>query len=271
MFRDCPRFEELKDKISSELFEVNGRVSTLKQFTESLSRFLDNSDIDVNANVVQNINKKALTNIEVVNELLKNVNEDVKEIDNIEDSELGKPQIIARDKLIRDSRFSIQESQTAQQQFSKIIKSINAEARGKLNEEQNWTALLQEDEESHQTNNDNTAQRQVNFVIEREPINNEEFAYQQRLIQERDEEITNIERGITELNGIFKDLGAVITHQGMMVDNIEANIYSAVENTAGASQELNKANRMQKRSSRYCLYFLMILVVMLILMILIVI
>ncbi|EGA76860.1 Pep12p [Saccharomyces cerevisiae Vin13] len=101
------------------------------------------------------------------------------------------------------------------------------------------------------------------IVIERDPINNEEFAYQQNLIEQRDQEISNIERGITELNEVFKDLGSVVQQQGVLVDNIEANIYTTSDNTQLASDELRKAMRYQKRTSRWRVYLLIVLLVML--------
>ncbi|KAL3230040.1 Syntaxin PEP12 [Nakaseomyces bracarensis] len=271
-FTDCPEFEPLKDEISQGLFEVNGQVSTLRQFSETLSNFLARGeDIDVNAKVVENINHKAMANITEVNKLLKNINEKVKEIDAIEESSLDRPQVIAREKLLRDANFSLQEFQNVQKRYTGIIKTINDAAKGKLRANQNQAALVQEEEEQQQQQQllHGDKNNQTRFVIEREPINNEEFAYQQRLIQERDEEITNIERSITELNGIFKDLGAVIQQQGIMVDNIEANIYTAADNTVMASNELERARRYQKKSSKWCLYFLIVLVVMLLFMILV--
>lgn len=275
-FTDCPEFEPLKDEISTGLFEVNGQVSTLRQFADTLSNFLDRGDpIDVNAKVVENISQKAVVNINAVNKLLKDINEKVKSIDSIEESSLDRPQVIAREKLLRDASFSILEFQNVQKRYTEIIKSINDTARGKLRETQNQSALLEE-EEREQRQRDQAAPQleddrsQTRFVIEREPINNEEFAYQQRLIRERDQEITNIERSITELNGIFKDLGAVIHQQGIMVDNIEANIYTAADNTVMASTELERARRYQKRSSKWCLYFLIALVVMFLILLLVV-
>lgn len=274
-FTDCPEFEPLKDEISSGLFEVNGQVSTLRHFAETLANFIERGDaIDVNAKVVENINQKAVANINVVNELLKNINEKVKSIEAIEVTSLDRPQVIAREKLLRDASFSLLEFQNVQKKYTGIIKTINDAAKGKLRETQNQSALLQEEEQEQQqrvrAEQLNNGTSQTHFVIEREPINNEEFAYQQRLIQERDEEITNIERSITELNGIFKDLGAVIQQQGIMVDNIEANIYTAADNTVMASNELERARRYQKRSSKWCLYFLIALVVMLLFLILVI-
>ena len=97
------------------------------------------------------------------------------------------------------------------------------------------------------------------MIVEMNPINNEEFVYQQNLIRQRTDEIENIQSSINEINEIFKDLGAVVHQQGILVDNIEANIYSYADNTHAASGELNKAMRNQRRSGRLCFYMLLAL------------
>lgn len=44
-----------------------------------------------------------------------------------------------------------------------------------------------------------------------------ELAYQESLIQEREDEIREIETGIHELSEIFRDLGTLVTEQGGML------------------------------------------------------
>lgn len=44
-----------------------------------------------------------------------------------------------------------------------------------------------------------------------------ELAHQESLIQERENEIREIETGIHELNEIFRDLGTLVTEQGSML------------------------------------------------------
>ena len=44
-----------------------------------------------------------------------------------------------------------------------------------------------------------------------------ELEYQEQLIQEREGEIEEIERGVLELNEIFRDLGTIVTEQQSML------------------------------------------------------
>lgn len=271
-FTDSPEFNVLKEEIVTQLFEINGQISTLQQFISTLESLLKKGN--VSAKVVDKIDKKSVVNIRKVGSLIKNVNEQVQKIDAIEESSLDRPEVIAREKIIRDVHYSLQEFQNTQRKYANVIRDINNRARAALNqeEESNITALREEEEGGSQKQQliPNDKGKKLQITIEREPINNEEFAYQQNLIRQRDQEISNIEEGITELNEIFKDLGNVVQQQGIMVDNIEANIYSTSDNTAMASRELNKAYRSQKSANKWCLYLLAGLLIMLFMLLLIV-
>lgn len=271
-FTDSPEFNVLKEEIVTQLFEINGQISTLQQFISTLESLLKKGN--VSAKVVDKIDKKSVVNIRKVGSLIKNVNEQVQKIDAIEESSLDRPEVIAREKIVRDVRYSLQEFQSTQRKYANVIRDINNRARAALNqeEESNITALREEEEGGLQKQQliPNDKGKKLQITIEREPINNEEFAYQQNLIRQRDQEISNIEEGITELNEIFKDLGNVVQQQGIMVDNIEANIYSTSDNTAMASREVNKAYRSQKSANKWCLYLLAGLLIMLFMLLLIV-
>lgn len=260
-FSDSPEFQTLKEEVAAELFEINGQISTLQQFTTTLKSFIDRGD--VSAKVVERINKRSVAKIEEIGGLIKKVNTSVKKMDAIEEASLDKTQIIAREKLMRDVSYSFQEFQGIQRQFTDVMKQVNERAREFLEatEMANDAALIEE--EQGQNSSISTRIPSSQIVIERDPINNEEFAYQQNLIRQRDQEINNIERGITELNEVFKDLGSVVQQQGVLVDNIEANIYTTSDNTQLASDELRKAMRYQKRTSRWRVYLLIVLLVML--------
>lgn len=266
-FVDSPEFEQFSDEISAKLFEMNGLLSTLQQFVKTLQNKYEQGS--VNTKAVENINKKAVSYTNDISALTKSINELVHKVDAIEETSLDRSQLISREKLTRDVKYSVQVFQTVQSEFAKTTKLINNKAKSALvKEEQGLDEGLREElEDQHQQQQQ---QQQKSVVIEREPINNEEFAYQQNLIRERDQEISNIERGISELNGIFQDLGAIVQQQGHLVDNIETNIYSVGNNTQSAARELNKAMKSQRRSSKWCLYMLAVLSVFLLLMTLVV-
>ena len=241
----------------NNLFEMNGHLSTLQQFIKTLQK--NQSQGNTRSKMIANLDKKSVYHINAITELLKVINSLVHKINEIEETELDRAQLISRDKLTRDVKYSVQEFQEAQKEFTSTSKVMNAQAK----------QALAEDEETREDNVINS-KSQEQITIEREAINNEEFAYQQRLIQERDEEIAHIESGIEELNDIFHDLGTIVQQQGYLVDNIESNIYTVANNTQSGARELTKAMRSQRSSSIWCIRMLIIVSVLLVMFLLVV-
>ncbi|KAL6940831.1 hypothetical protein ACO0QE_004749 [Hanseniaspora vineae] len=272
-FSDYPEYDELARQISHSLFRVNGGISTLQQFVETLEgynqehRFSDETEPEVNNNnfntlsskTVEKITRKSVSNIDKVTLELKQINELVHIINEMEEKSLDTQRIISREKLLRDVKYSLQEFQTCQTRLKLLTEKANEEAKIALLEEQKEL----EDGVSPGSSSQPQNTFQSTMVVEREDLNNEELVYHQNLIRERDEEITNIQDGISELNSIFQDLNTMVMEQGQLVDNIESNIYSVAANTQEASKHLNKAMISQKRRSKLFIYLFVVLLVIL--------
>lgn len=104
-------------------------------------------------------------------------------------------------------------------------------------------------------------QTQAQVLAFEEQLRQDEISYQQGLVQDREQEIREIEEGIRDLNEIFTNLSTVVLEQGAVVDNIEANIYSTAEATRDGARQLVKAAQWQRRTGGRQLCFLMILLV----------
>ncbi|QLQ78417.1 hypothetical protein HG537_0A06640 [Torulaspora globosa] len=72
----------------------------------------------------------------------------------------------------------------------------------------------------------------------------------QRFLQQRDEEITQLAKGVLEVSTIFREMQNLIIDQGTIVDRIDYNIENTVIHLKGANRELNKATHYQKRSQK---------------------
>lgn len=68
------------------------------------------------------------------------------------------------------------------------------------------------------------------------------------LFEEREQGIKEIEESIIEVNGIYKDLSALVNEQGETLDHIETNMTYAEDSVADAVVELGKANHYAKKS-----------------------
>lgn len=245
-FSDSPEFDNLTEEASNLLLDVNNNLVTLKRFVNSLESRKDIKN-------ASNLNSKSVKSIESITDLFKQLSLLSRQINRFE--ELNPSQTFTKDKVTREIKVSLLEFQSLQEKYTTLTKTLNEEAQTALDEEQEAAGS-----EQQQANQD--------LVLERDVINNEEFVYQQNLIREREEEIQNIEHGISELNEIFTDLGAIVREQGTMVDNIESNIYDISQSTKSAAGELSKALNYQRRSRSKSFCLLTILVVILVVVLL---
>lgn len=72
------------------------------------------------------------------------------------------------------------------------------------------------------------------------------FFYHQRMnadiMREREEEIRNINRGMHQVNEIYKDLAHIVGSQQEQVDNIETQMEESRVNAESGLQQVEKAN-----------------------------
>ncbi|KAJ8143497.1 hypothetical protein OY671_003374 [Metschnikowia pulcherrima] len=101
---------------------------------------------------------------------------------------------------------------------------------------------------------------QLQVQISYEPINAEELEEQSLMVEEREREIQQISQDTQEINEIFSNLQDIIQEQQFQVDSIEDNILSYSADAQGASRELRRAERYQKRSGGRMLCCLLILI-----------
>jgi len=93
-----------------------------------------------------------------------------------------------------------------------------------------------------------------------------EMEYNDAMIAERDAGITEIHEQIQEVNEIFQDLAVLVSDQGTMLDDIEANIVRTAVKTSEATGELKKAEKSQRSSrNKMCCLFIFFVVVLVIL------
>ena len=102
-----------------------------------------------------------------------------------------------------------------------------------------------------------------------EPVNAEEIERQHYEAVQREVEINKIVNSVGELNQIFHDLDTLVNNQGELIDNIESNIYSALDNSRNAARELYKADRWDRKRRR-CSYLVAIVGVFFLLIVMVI-
>ncbi|GFP95699.1 syntaxin-22 [Phtheirospermum japonicum] len=95
-----------------------------------------------------------------------------------------------------------------------------------------------------------------------------EIAFNEAIIDEREQGIQEIQQQIGEVNEIFKDLAVLVHEQGTMIDDIGSNIEGAHAATAQGKSQLVKASKTQRsNSSLTCLLLVIFGIVLLIVII----
>ncbi|KAL3867879.1 hypothetical protein ACJMK2_040725 [Sinanodonta woodiana] len=82
-------------------------------------------------------------------------------------------------------------------------------------------------------------------------------------IREREDAIRKLEKDITDVNQIFKDLGMLVHEQGEMLDSIEANVETAEVQVQEGTQQLAKARDYQSKARRKKCCIIIVIVVIL--------
>lgn len=89
------------------------------------------------------------------------------------------------------------------------------------------------------------------------------------VLAKRDKEITNLVESINELASVFKDLQILVFEQGTVLDRVDYNIETALQNTKSAHVELEKADKNMRsncaRNANMLLIFIVFVLSVLIL------
>lgn len=98
-------------------------------------------------------------------------------------------------------------------------------------------------------------------------ISQNELDYHTRLIEQRDQDLRNLNSGVLEVNAIFHDLNNMVKQQGEHVDSIEDNLLTHTTNNQLANQELLKASEYQ-RKKRKCTFLLLVALIIVLVVVL---
>lgn len=172
------------------------------------------------------------------------------------------------------TRISKEPTQTAEHrihkaQHSALVKKFHAVMESYNNEQENFKGKSK-DKISRQLKilGKEKTQEEITEMIERGDPNvftNDLIGKQVRSrealseIQQRHQDILNLEKDINELQEIFRDLAMLIEEQGDTIDNIENQVETAAEYTKRAQKEIASAHRY-KQSSRKKIWIIVCIV-----------
>lgn len=86
-----------------------------------------------------------------------------------------------------------------------------------------------------------------------------EVDFQEALIIEREEEIRNIEQGVSDLNVLFRNVAHIVSEQGEQLVTIQDSVENIHDDTRQADVENRQAARYQRaaRNKSFCLLLIL--------------
>lgn len=254
-FSDHPEFDSLSQLIDNSLYNINNTyLSSIRNLIQQYELTLQHADAEHQLKAakisqkISDLSTKCTQGFKKINEATKELNGYLRRCEqNHEDEDTIKY-------LMQKESISVNIIQNSLTRFRKLQAKYDALQKKYVGDITNNPA--------HETGSESQAggQSQHSIQIQYEPINAEELEQQTLLIEEREREIQQISQDTQEINEIFLNLQDIILEQQFQIDNIEDNILSYQTDVQGASRELRKAERYQKRAGGRMICCLMILI-----------
>ncbi|CAH6722240.1 syntaxin Pep12p [[Candida] jaroonii] len=265
-YKDFPEFESSTQTIETSLHQINTvQLPSIKKLINEYDALLKKDDDESKPVELNRLASKITSSIEDVtkeyrgiNDLSQQVNRYLKDCEsNHEDNDTINYLKQKESLVVKMIKSSLRQFQNQQRRFESFQqKTIN-----KYGIPQD-TAVIQPDllSDHSQEYQDTASQVQQSQVqINYEPVNAEELEQQTLLIQEREREIEQINQDISYINEIYGNLEDIVQEQQFTIDSIEDNVMRYSADTQGASNELRRAERYQRRSNgrMLCCFFIL--------------
>lgn len=249
MSHNYSSFDELSEAVTTNLYELTANIKTVQRY---INKIPDKTSSNNASGVEQEFQQLAKD----VTERFKSGGELVKALQDWDPSNLSSTQQFRQERLAKEYAGMLQQYRNLQQEA--------AEKERKLMQQMQSNSSAQGPTETTPLISEQQQQQQLTLDI----VNQEEVDFQTSIVQERETEIQDIERGITEVNAIFRDLGILVHEQAPLLDTVEENISNLATNTKNASRQLDQADAYQRKRRKWSCLILMFLFIVLLIIVL---
>ena len=238
--------------VASGIFQINTAVSTFQRLVNTIGTPKDTPDLR------EKLHKTRLH----IGQLVKDTSEKLKQVSERDHhTEVNAGKKITDAKLAKDFQAVLREFQKAQR-LAAERETAYAPFVPQAVLPSSYTAS------EIDVNSDKSPEQRAFLVESRRQevvLLDNEIAFNEAIIEEREQGIQEIQQQIGEVNEIFKDLAILVHEQGTMIDDIGSNIESAHAATGQAKSHLVKASKTQRsNSSLTCLLLVIFGIVLLI-------
>lgn len=272
LYQDFPEFNELTRLINNTLYLINNhQLTNIKSLLTKFQEIKDdqnqkdyNQKLNGLSSKLTEVITKTTKHFKEINRATNQLNEFLIKCEtNHEDEDTVKYLRHKESIFLNLVKTSINQFNQLQKKFENLQRDYIDEQSRNVNNRANAQYVEGTDTRGtdHSTSANQGIQEQVH--IDYELVNAEELEQQTLLIEEREREIHQISQDISDINDIFSNLQGIVGEQQYAIDNIEDNILRYNNDVFGASNELRRAERYQKRSGGRMFCCLIILLVVL--------
>lgn len=239
--------------VAAGIFQINTAVSSFRRLVEAIGT---SKDTPTHRQKLHNTRQRIL-------QLVKDTSAKLKALsDSDHASNVTQSKKIEDAKLARDFQATLQEFQKVQQLASERESSYMPSGAPTSFVTDSSGEEAKQDLESQQP-----------FLLEQKRqelvLLDNEVAFNEAIIEEREHGIKEIQGQIGQVNEIFKDLAVLVNEQGVVIDDIHSNIESSAAVTTQAKQQLSKASKNERSGSTWCWILLAVLAMAIIIFLLI--
>ncbi|KAM7259943.1 hypothetical protein ACFE04_015684 [Oxalis oulophora] len=241
--------------VASGIFQINTAVSTFQRLVNTLGTPKDTPELR------EKLHKTRLH----IGQLVKDTSAKLKQA-----SESDHNVNVSQSKKIADAKLA--------KDFQAVLKEFQKAQRIAAERETSYTPFVPQAvlpssytaSELEISSDKSQEQRALLVETKRQEVVllDNEIAFNEAIIEEREQGIHEVQQQIGEVNEIFKDLAVLVHEQGTMIDDIGSHVESAQAATAQGKTQLVKAAKTQRsNSSLVCLLMVIFGIVLLIVII----
>ncbi len=198
-----PEFVNLTKSISAKVFKLSSNVTLVHRYIGLLGTPRD----------TEKMRTSLMDTLTRTQKLTKDLLPNIRELSRWDAEEVGPNGRYEQKKLTVEYQKTALDFQNAQRLALEKQKDYVKDVKSIIEEEN------RAEDRSHRSYEHQQEQQRLHL------LDNSDIEFNEQLIEEREQEIQDIEMGINELNEIFKDIATIITEQGTVLGILPSRIF----------------------------------------------
>ncbi|XVF16083.1 hypothetical protein REPUB_Repub10bG0000800 [Reevesia pubescens] len=232
--------------VAAGIFQINTAVSAFRRLVDAIGTAKDTLD---HRQKLHNTRQRILQLVKETSAKLKALSE------SDHDPTVNPSKKIEDAKLARDFQSTLQEFQKVQQLASERESTYSPAAPPPSlpttsSSDDSWAPTLPQEKQPFLMEQRSPIYIPIFWVKEVILLDNE-IAFNEAMIEEREQGIREVEEQIGQVSEIFKDLAVLVHEQGVVIDDISSNIDSSSAATTQARVQLAKASKSVKSQTSW--------------------